>query len=176
MYDERFKEHLFDRVQQICELYVAGYSFHVLNNAFLIHRGLKRNDDSNAHYTTDKFTWDLFNYHFKDELQRKYKTSRTCSPVENDNQLIGPYQNKLLLDREVNDDFARYQIQRNDMGLPLAIPNEVPVVFEGIIARDPLNGHDHYHKPIVHMGKFFFKFAYVLEKLYFRAGCTSLYS
>ena len=154
MYDERFKEHLFDRVQQICELYVAGYSFHVLNNAFLIHRGLKLNDDSNAHYTTDKFTWDLFNYHFKDELQRKYKTSRTCSPVENDNQLTGPYQNKLLLDREVNDDFNRYQIQRNDMGLPLAIPNEVPVVFEGIIARDPLNGHDHYHKPIVHMGKY----------------------
>ena len=26
MYDERFKEHLFDRIQQTCELYVAGTS------------------------------------------------------------------------------------------------------------------------------------------------------
>ena len=33
--------------------------------------GLKKANESHAHYTSDKFTWDLFNYHFKDELQRK---------------------------------------------------------------------------------------------------------
>jgi len=27
----------FDRIQQICELHVAGYEFAVLNTAFLVH-------------------------------------------------------------------------------------------------------------------------------------------
>jgi len=37
LFDERFKQYGFDRQQQICELYVAGYSFPVLNNVFLTH-------------------------------------------------------------------------------------------------------------------------------------------
>ena len=65
MYDERFKEHLFDRIQQICELYIAGFKFQVLNNGYLVHKGLKTVDDNHVHYTSDKFVWDLFNYHFK---------------------------------------------------------------------------------------------------------------
>ena len=37
LFDERFMVYGFDRIQQICELHVAGYSFAVLNNAFLVH-------------------------------------------------------------------------------------------------------------------------------------------
>ena len=148
MYDERFKEHLFDRIQQICELYVAGYSFHVLNTGFVIHRGLKLSnpEDTSDHYTADKFNWDLFNYHFKDELQRKYQTSRTCSPVKGESdEIIGPGENEVLSDRPENDDFKRYQIQRNLMGHPVAIPNDTPVLFEGISRnnRNPILPHDH---------------------------------
>ena len=37
LFDERFKQYGFDRQEQICELHVAGYTFSVLNNAFLVH-------------------------------------------------------------------------------------------------------------------------------------------
>ena len=32
LFDERFKQYGFDRIQQICELYIAGYKFAVLDN------------------------------------------------------------------------------------------------------------------------------------------------
>ena len=41
MYDERFKGQGFDRIQQICELYVAGFSMLLLDNAFVVHDGFK---------------------------------------------------------------------------------------------------------------------------------------
>ena len=73
----------FDRIQQICELYVAGYKFAVLDNAFLAHDGWKIPKQFYAKKESDTAqNWVLFNYHFKDEMQRKYQTSRTCSPVE----------------------------------------------------------------------------------------------
>ena len=37
LFDERFKQYGFDRIEQICELHIAGYKFPVLNNAFLVH-------------------------------------------------------------------------------------------------------------------------------------------
>ena len=39
------------------------------------------------------------------------------------------------MDRPVNDDFNRYQIQQNQMGIPVAISNEQPFAMEVI---DPL--------------------------------------
>ena len=45
--------------------------------------------------------------------------------------------------KPVSDDFNRYQIQRNQMGQPVALPNDTPVMFEGIAQRDPVVGHDH---------------------------------
>ena len=83
LFDERFKQYGFDRIQQICELYVAGYKFSVLDNAFLAHDGWKIPKQFYAKKESDTAqNWVLFNYHFKDEMQRKYQTSRTCSPVE----------------------------------------------------------------------------------------------
>ena len=40
------------------------------------------------------------------------------------------------MDRPVNDDFNRYQIQQNQMGIPVAISNEQPFAMEVI---DPLS-------------------------------------
>ena len=40
------------------------------------------------------------------------------------------------MDRPVNDDFNRYQIQQNQMGVPVAISNEQPFAMEVV---DPLS-------------------------------------
>uniref|UniRef100_H2ZCX2 Beta-1,4-glucuronyltransferase 1 n=1 Tax=Ciona savignyi TaxID=51511 RepID=H2ZCX2_CIOSA len=83
MFDERFKQYGFDRIQQICEMYVAGYTFSVLDNAFLTHHGWKRAGDFYAKKDSDNAqNWILFNYHFKDNLMLKYSTNRTCSPIK----------------------------------------------------------------------------------------------
>lgn len=83
MFDERFKQYGFDRIQQICEMHVAGYKFVVLDNAFLTHQGWKFAGKFYANKDADNAqNWILFNYHFKDDLQQKYKTNRTCSPLE----------------------------------------------------------------------------------------------
>ena len=48
----------------------------------------------------------------------------------------GPREGQILMDRPVNDDFNRYQIQQNQMGIPVAISNEQPFAMEVI---DPLS-------------------------------------
>ncbi|CAK8679655.1 unnamed protein product [Clavelina lepadiformis] len=83
MFDERFKQYGFDRIQQICEMHVAGYDFVVLDNAFLTHHGWKMSGKFYAKKDLDNAqNWILFNYHFKDTLQKKYGTNRTCSPID----------------------------------------------------------------------------------------------
>ncbi|XP_078491692.1 beta-1,4-glucuronyltransferase 1 [Ciona intestinalis] len=83
MFDERFKQYGFDRIQQICEMYVAGYGFSVLDNAFLTHHGWKTAGGFYAKKDSDNAqNWILFNYHFKDNLLTKYSTNRTCSPIK----------------------------------------------------------------------------------------------
>ena len=41
LFDERFKQYGYDRIEQICELHLMNYDFVVLDKAFLIHRGWK---------------------------------------------------------------------------------------------------------------------------------------
>ena len=93
-YDERFKGFGFDRIQQVCELYVAGYSLKVLSNSFVVHDNWKRPAAESETTPKDSFNWFLFNYHFKDELQRKYNTSKTCSPLPEDTQMVRFLQQK----------------------------------------------------------------------------------
>lgn len=143
-YDERFKGFGFDRIQQVCELYVAGYTLKVLSNSFVVHDNWKRPAAESETTPKDSFNWFLFNYHFKDELQRKYNTSKTCSPLPEDAQVMGPRQGKPLNDRKANDDFNRYQIQQNMMGKPVAIKNEPPFTMD--VPSNPLAllpNHDH---------------------------------
>ena len=38
-FDERFKQYGFNRISQICEMHMAGFSFRVLQAGFLVHHG-----------------------------------------------------------------------------------------------------------------------------------------
>ena len=100
VHDERFIGYGYDRKSQICELHIAGYKFNVLNNEFLVHQGMQklyalnvenniiirgfkhRRTISQANELENMKNWQLFNYHFKDEIQRKYSSDISCTVNE----------------------------------------------------------------------------------------------
>ena len=66
----------FNRISQVCETHISGFNFHVLDNAYLIHRGMK--DRSNFHMSKDaenSRNRDLYRA-FKIELKSKYQNSK----------------------------------------------------------------------------------------------------
>jgi len=68
-----------DVIFQVCELHVAGYKFSVLNNAFLIHRGLKTTMSFHETKDLDQERNRLLFRQFKIELREKYpESSRRC--------------------------------------------------------------------------------------------------
>ncbi|KAI0214096.1 hypothetical protein LSAT2_000811 [Lamellibrachia satsuma] len=79
VFDERFKQYGFNRISQACELHIAGFKFTVLSNAFLVHRGYKK--QTGFHLTKDREQEQnrlLFRL-FKEELKTKYADSiRRC--------------------------------------------------------------------------------------------------
>ncbi|XP_046382479.1 beta-1,4-glucuronyltransferase 1-like [Ischnura elegans] len=78
-YDERFKQYGFNRISQVCELHIAGYKFSVLNNAFLVHQGLKTPDSFHPEKDADQERNRLLFRQFKSELREKYpESSRRC--------------------------------------------------------------------------------------------------
>ncbi|GLH07518.1 N-acetyllactosaminide beta-1,3-N-acetylglucosaminyltransferase [Gryllus bimaculatus] len=78
-YDERFKQYGFNRISQVCELHVAGYKFSVLNNGFLVHRGLKTTSSFHLNKDLDQERNRLLFRQFKVELREKYpESSRRC--------------------------------------------------------------------------------------------------
>ncbi|PNF18583.1 hypothetical protein B7P43_G06247 [Cryptotermes secundus] len=78
-YDERFKQYGFNRISQVCELHVAGYKFSVLNNAFLVHHGLKTATSFHETKDLDQERNRLLFRQFKTELREKYpESSRRC--------------------------------------------------------------------------------------------------
>ena len=80
LYDERFTQYGFNRMSQVCETHVAGYDFVVLNNAFLLHRGLKRSDSFHADKELDQERNRILFREFKSLLSSKYPGSaRSCS-------------------------------------------------------------------------------------------------
>jgi len=75
-YDERFKQYGFNRISQVCEMHISGYDFYILDNAYLIHHGLK--DKSIFHSSKDaenSLNRDLYRT-FKTELRSKYHNSK----------------------------------------------------------------------------------------------------
>ncbi|KAG8234554.1 hypothetical protein J437_LFUL014010, partial [Ladona fulva] len=74
-YDERFKQYGFNRISQVCELHVAGYKFSVLNNAFLVHQGLKTPDSFHPEKDADQERNRVLFRQFKVELREKYPES-----------------------------------------------------------------------------------------------------
>ncbi|XP_013775359.1 beta-1,4-glucuronyltransferase 1-like [Limulus polyphemus] len=79
LYDERFRQYGFNRISQVCEQHVAGYKFSVLNNAFVIHEGLKTPSSFHKDKDMDQERNRILFRHFKAELKDKYPdSSRRC--------------------------------------------------------------------------------------------------
>ncbi|XP_014239726.1 beta-1,4-glucuronyltransferase 1-like [Cimex lectularius] len=79
LYDERFKQYGFNRISQVCELHVAGYTFSVLNNGFLIHLGFKTSNSFHEEKEVDQDSNRMLFRQFKAELRFKYiDSSRKC--------------------------------------------------------------------------------------------------
>uniref|UniRef100_A0A2L2YLE4 Beta-1,4-glucuronyltransferase 1 n=1 Tax=Parasteatoda tepidariorum TaxID=114398 RepID=A0A2L2YLE4_PARTP len=79
LYDERFRQYGFNRISQVCELHVAGYKFSVLNNGFVVHRGLKTQNSFHKDKDVDQERNRVLFRQFKTELKEKYPdSSRKC--------------------------------------------------------------------------------------------------
>ncbi|XP_029469553.1 beta-1,4-glucuronyltransferase 1 [Rhinatrema bivittatum] len=78
-YDERFKQYGFNRISQACELHVSGHTFHVLDNAFLVHQGFKVTGEFHAQKEAENQRNRALFRQFKQELKQKYPlSSRRC--------------------------------------------------------------------------------------------------
>nr|CAB3224860.1 N-acetyllactosaminide beta-1,3-N-acetylglucosaminyltransferase [Phallusia mammillata] len=79
-YDERFKQYGFDRISHTCELYMAGYHFHLLAHAFVVHAGYKRPGEFHLRKEQEnRRNWMLFEKVFVPEMVRKYNSNgKTC--------------------------------------------------------------------------------------------------
>lgn len=79
LYDERFRQYGFNRISQVCELHVSGYKFSVLNNAFVVHQGLKTASSFHKDKDVDQERNRVLFRQFKLELREKYPdSSRRC--------------------------------------------------------------------------------------------------
>lgn len=79
LYDERFKQYGFNRISQVCELHVAGYTFSIMNNGFLVHHGFKTYSSFHSEKEEEQEANRLLFRQFKAELKYKYiDSSRRC--------------------------------------------------------------------------------------------------
>ncbi|XP_035826917.1 beta-1,4-glucuronyltransferase 1 [Aplysia californica] len=79
LYDERFKQYGFNRVSQVCEMHVAGFTFHILDNAFLVHKGFKTPGSFHAQKDAENKRNKVLYRKFVEELRVKYPdTQRRC--------------------------------------------------------------------------------------------------
>ncbi|KAM4721676.1 beta-1,4-glucuronyltransferase 1 [Rhinophrynus dorsalis] len=78
-YDERFKQYGFNRISQACELNMAGFSFAVLDSAFLLHKGHKLPGDFHSQKEAENRRNRQLFRGFKEELKARYPGSpRHC--------------------------------------------------------------------------------------------------
>ena len=138
MLDERFVAPDYDLTHLYCELYVANYSFHVSNSDFFYQ--YPHTQENNNDPELKMKNWFLFNYHFKDELENKYKNGRNCQSKLNtlQNDTNSDSQNRthnLSLSwkplKSFSNEFVRYDIQRNQMSDPVRLDQEFPFNLTG---------------------------------------------
>ncbi|RWS28215.1 beta-1:4-glucuronyltransferase 1-like protein [Leptotrombidium deliense] len=78
-YDERFRQYGFNRISQVCELHFSGFKFSVLNNAFVVHKGLKTANTFHKQKDLELEKNRLLFRQFKNELKDRYPdSSRRC--------------------------------------------------------------------------------------------------
>ena len=138
MLDERFVAPDYDLTHLYCELYVANYTFHISNRDFFYQ--YSHAQESNSDPELKMKNWFLFNYHFKDELENKYKNGRNCQSK------LNTLQNNTRIDsqngtqdlslswkplKSFSNEFVRYDIQRNQMSDPVRLDQEFPFNLTG---------------------------------------------
>nr|XP_039251450.1 beta-1,4-glucuronyltransferase 1-like [Styela clava] len=81
LYDERFRQYGFDRISQVCELFVSGYKFIVMNNIFVVHQGFKRPHEFHSSKNLEnKRNFKIYIEEFIPDLAKKYPSAnRTCT-------------------------------------------------------------------------------------------------
>ncbi|CAG5121419.1 unnamed protein product [Candidula unifasciata] len=79
LYDERFKQYGYNRISQVCEMHIAGFKFHVLNNAFIVHKGFKVKDGFHGSKGAENRRNKQLFLKFQEELKVKYPhESKRC--------------------------------------------------------------------------------------------------
>ncbi|KAK3107548.1 hypothetical protein FSP39_017070 [Pinctada imbricata] len=77
-FNELFKDRGLNRVSQVCETYMSGVNFRVLNSGFLLHRGFRPRRIKDY----EKKNYLIYN-NMKKTLKLKYDTSRECDVIAN---------------------------------------------------------------------------------------------
>ena len=138
MLDERFVAPDYDLTHLYCELYVANYTFHISNRDFFYQ--YPHAHESNSDPELKMKNWFLFNYHFKDELENKYKNGRNCqsklNTLQNNTRIDSQNRTQdLSLSwkplKSFSNEFVRYDIQRNQMSDPVRLDQEFPFNLTG---------------------------------------------
>ena len=138
MLDERFVAPDYDLTHLYCELYVANYTFHISNRDFFYQ--YSHAQESNSDPELKMKNWFLFNYHFKDELENKYKNGRNCqsklNTLQNNTRIDSQNRTQdLSLSwkplKSFSNEFVRYDIQRNQMSDPVRLDQDFPFNLTG---------------------------------------------
>ena len=68
-------------------MHLADYSVNIFADGFLVKEGFDKSPPPRLFGYAHR-NWYLFNYHFKDELQKKYNTTRACVEVFSECEFI----------------------------------------------------------------------------------------
>ena len=75
-HDERFQNYGFNRISQVCEMHIAGFTFEVLYGWFLVHDGFKWPGAFHQGKEEEQQINRLLFRRFKEELNLRYATER----------------------------------------------------------------------------------------------------
>jgi hypothetical protein len=78
-YDERFKQYGFNRISQICGMWMAGFDFHVVRRGFVLHGGWKVKEKFHPQKQAEQDANRLIYRALKEELKAKYPGQRRCN-------------------------------------------------------------------------------------------------
>mmetsp|Transcript_35784 Transcript_35784/g.93628 ORF Transcript_35784/g.93628 Transcript_35784/m.93628 type:complete len:467 (+) Transcript_35784:332-1732(+) len=78
-YDERFVQYGFNRVSQVCAMWMAGFDFVVVRHAFVLHIGWKTKERFHQRKQAEQDANRLVYRRLKEELKRRYPGPRRCN-------------------------------------------------------------------------------------------------
>ncbi|XP_030854718.1 beta-1,4-glucuronyltransferase 1 [Strongylocentrotus purpuratus] len=79
LYDERFRQYGYNRISQVCELYMAGFNFAVLDKAFVVHKGFKETTEFHQQKDEENRNNYYLFLQFHTALEYQYpETKRRC--------------------------------------------------------------------------------------------------